>query len=125
MGLIDTSRTLFLPQAVIDDEIVAWVRRMLAEVEVSEATLAGDAIAAVGPGGDFLSLRETRTRIRAGEHFMPTIATRLPYEAWEATGLKEVDVARARVDEILRARFGREPDLSEDQLAELASICGA
>jgi trimethylamine--corrinoid protein Co-methyltransferase len=125
MGLIDTSRTLFLPQAVIDDEIVAWVRRMLAEVEVSEATLAGDDIAAVGPGGDFLGLRETRTRIRAGEHFMPTIATRLPYEAWEATGLNEVDVARARVDEILRARFGREPDLSEDQLAELASICGA
>jgi hypothetical protein len=36
----------------------------------------------------------------------------------------EVDVARARVDEILRARTGREPDLSEDQLAELAAICG-
>lgn len=124
MGLIDTSRTLFLPQAVIDDEIVAWVRRMLAEVEVSDDTLAGDAIAGVGPGGDFLGLRETRTRIRAGEHFMPTIAARLPYEAWEAAGLTEVDVARARVDEILRARADREPELSEDQLAELAAICG-
>jgi trimethylamine--corrinoid protein Co-methyltransferase len=125
MGLVDTSRTLCLPQAVIDDEIVAWVRRMAAEVEVSKDTLAVDAIAEVGPGGDFLGLRETRTRIRAGEHFMPAIATRLPYEAWEAAGLTEVDVARERVDEILRARAGRAPDLSEDQLAELASICGA
>ena len=125
MGLIDTSRTLFLPQAVIDDEIVAWLRRMLEEVEVSESTLAVDAIAGVGPGGNFLGLRETRTRIRAGEHFAPAIATRLAYEAWEAAGVTEVDVARARVDEILRARAGREPDLSEDQLAELATICGA
>jgi len=46
------------------------------------------------------------------------------YEAWEAAGVTEVDVARARVDEILRARAGREPDLSEDQLRELAAICG-
>jgi len=125
MGLIDTSRTLFLPQAVIDDEIVAWLRRMLEEVEVSESTLAVDAIAGVGPGGNYLGRRETRTRIRAGEHFAPAIATRLAYEAWEAAGVTEVDVARARVDEILRARVGREPDLSEDQLAELATICGA
>ena len=57
MGLIDTSRTLFLPQAVIDDEIVAWVRRMAAETEVSDLTMAGAAIAAVGPGGDYLALR--------------------------------------------------------------------
>jgi trimethylamine--corrinoid protein Co-methyltransferase len=124
MGLIDSARTLFLPQAVIDDEIVAWVRRMLADVEVSDETMAADAIAQVGPGGNFLGLRETRTRIRAGEHFVPVIASRLAYEAWEAAGVTEVDVARARVDEILRTRAGREPDLSEDQLAELATICG-
>ena len=124
MGLIDTSRTLFVPQAVIDDEIVAWVRRMVAETEVSAETLAGAAIAEVGPGGNFLALRETRTRIRAGEHLVPAVASRLAYEAWEEAGVTEVDVARARVDEILRARAGREPDLSEDQLAELAAICG-
>ena len=124
MGLIDTSRTLFLPQAVIDDEIVAWVRRMAAETEVSDVTMAGAAIAAVGPGGDYLGLRETRRRVRAGEHLMPVLASRLSYEAWETAGLTEVDAARARVDEILRARAGREPDLSEDQLAELAVVCG-
>ena len=124
MGLIDTSRTLFVPQAVIDDEIVAWVRRMVAETEVSAETLAGASIAEVGPGGNFLALRETRTRIRAGEHLVPAVASRLAYEAWEEAGVTEVDVARARVDEILRARAGREPDLSEDQLAELAAICG-
>jgi len=124
MGLIDTSRTLFLPQAVIDDEIVAWVRRMMGETEVSESTMAADAIAAVGPGGDYLGLRETRTRIRGGEHLMPALATRLSYEAWEAAGVTEVDAARARVDEILRARAGRAPELGEDQLAELARICG-
>jgi len=124
MGLIDTSRTLFLPQAVIDDEIVAWVRRMVAETEVSDATAAAEAIAAVGPGGDFLGLRETCTRIRAGEHLMPHLAARLSYEAWETAGVTEVDTARARVDEILRARAGRRPDLDDDQRAELARICG-
>jgi len=75
--------------------------------------------------GNFLGLRETRTRVRAGEHLVPAVASRLAYEAWEEAGVTEVDVARARVDEILRARAGREPDLSEDQLAELEAICGA
>jgi trimethylamine--corrinoid protein Co-methyltransferase len=124
MGLIDTSRTLFLPQAVIDDEIVAWVRRMVADIEVSGATAMGEAIAAVGPGGDFLGLRETRTRVRAGEHLMPALAARLSYEAWEAAGVTEVDAARARADEMLRARAGRAPELGDDQLSELARICG-
>jgi trimethylamine--corrinoid protein Co-methyltransferase len=124
MGLLDTSRTLFLPQAVIDDEIVAWVRRLVAETEVSDLTLAGDAIAQVGPGGNFLGLRETRTRIRAGEHIVPRVASRLTYEAWEAAEVTEVDVARARVEEILRGRADRAPELGDDQLAELAKICG-
>lgn len=124
MGLLDSVNTLYLPQIVADAEIVAMVRRLLAEVEISHESIAAETIARVGVGGDFLRERETRARIRAGEHFVPAVTTRLSYEAWRAEGRTEVEVAAARVEEILAARREREPYLSAEQSARLAEICG-
>ena len=44
----------------------------------------GELTERVGIGGSFLGETETRRRIRAGEHFMPTIGSRLSYDAWKA-----------------------------------------
>jgi len=71
MGLIDSVNTLSLPQIVIDGEIAGMIRRLLGEVEFSPQTMARETIERVGIGGNFLREKETRRRIRAGEHFVP------------------------------------------------------
>jgi trimethylamine--corrinoid protein Co-methyltransferase len=124
LGLFDTSNTFFLPQLVIDNEIAGMVRRLVGEVEVSHETAAVDAIARVGVGGQFLGERETRTRIRAGEHFMPVEASRGQYDQWVAAGQTELDVAAAVAERMLAARPGDKGYLSEGQTAALAEICG-
>ena len=50
-------------------------------------------MARVGIGGDFLREKETRRRVRAGEHFVPRIGSRLPFEQWLAEGRTEADAA--------------------------------
>ncbi len=109
MGLIDSVNTLYLPQIVVDAEIVGMIRRLLGEVEFTHETMARATIERVGIGGNFLREKETKQRIRAGEHFVPRVASRLPYEAWQAQGTTELDVAVERVEEILAARAERGP----------------
>ena len=122
-GLIDSHNTMSLPQSVVDNEIAAMVRRLNAPVEVSAATLAGESIAAVGPGGGFLGLKDTSRRIRAGEHYLPSVSNRLSYEKWLEEGATEYDTACAQVDLVLAAHAARQPYLSGAQLDELAAIC--
>ena len=123
-GLLDSSSSLYLPQIVIDNEIALMVRRLLSEVDVSKASIMPDAFARVGIGGDFLREKETARRTRAGEYFMPQIANRLSYEMWQKAGKTEDDAARAVIDGVMAARADRRPGLSDDQLAELATVCG-
>jgi trimethylamine--corrinoid protein Co-methyltransferase len=122
-GLIDAHNTMYLPQSVVDNEMAAMIRRMYAEVEVSDATLAGESISRVGPGGGFLGERETAKRIRAGEHYLPTVSDRLSWEKWAETGTTENDVAAAKVEDLL-ARHAERPCLELDQIDELAAVCG-
>ena len=121
-GLIDSHNTMSLPQSVIDNEMAAMLRRLHQPVEVSEATLAGDAIAAVGPGGSFLGAKDTARRIRAGEHYLPTLSNRLSYEKWAEEGTTPNDVACEQV-ELLAAHADKAPYLDGAQLDEIAAIC--
>ena len=122
-GVIDSHNTMYLPQSVVDNEMAAMVRRLQAPVEVSGETLAGEAIAAVGPGGSFLSRKETARRIRAGEHFLPVVSNRASYEAWAESGVDELDTARAQVDALLAVHAERPPYLDDERLVELAALC--
>jgi trimethylamine--corrinoid protein Co-methyltransferase len=122
-GLIDSHNTMYLPQSVVDNEMAAMVRRLYADVEVSDATMAGDSIARVGPGGGFLAERETAKRIRAGEHHLPTVSDRSSYEKWAEAGTTENDTAAAAVERLLAEHLER-PCLDTDVIDELAAVCG-
>jgi len=124
-GLIDSHNTMYLPQAVVDNEIAAMVRRLTGTIEVSEQTLAAASIARVGPGGSFLGEKDTARRIRAGEHYLPTISNRLSFEKWLEDGRSEHDTAQAEVERILAARADTAPLLPVEQIDELAAICRA
>ena len=122
-GLIDSHNTMSLPQSVIDNEMAAMLRRLHRPVEVSDATLAADSVAAVGPGGSFLGQKDTARRIRAGEHFMPTVSNRLSYEKWVEEGTTTNDVACEQVETLLAAHAAKAPYIDGAQLDELAAIC--
>jgi len=72
-----------LEQIVVVDELIGMNRRLLAGIEVNEATLALSAIADVGPGGEFLSHRHTRSHCRDAQ-WRPTVFSRASRAAWEA-----------------------------------------
>jgi hypothetical protein len=64
--------------------------------------------------------RRPEVLVRAGEHFSPSIGSRLSYDQWIADGRTEPDVAREKVEEILATReAGPDPTavsrLSDDQ----------
>ena len=91
----------------IDAEIARLVKRVVAGVRITPEAVLVDAIERVGVGGNFLKERLTRERVRAGEHFAPTIGSRLPYEEWLAGGRQETDLAREIVEaHWLRATTG-------------------
>ena len=114
-GLIDSHNTMYLPQSVVDDEIAAMVRRLYGDVEVSDATLAAESIARVGPGGGFLGEKDTARRVRAGEHLQPGVSNRLSYDKWLEEGRTENDVACDTVERLLAAHAAKEPCLSDDR----------
>jgi trimethylamine--corrinoid protein Co-methyltransferase len=122
-GFLDSASVFHLPMIPIDAEIAAMARRMVRGIEISPGTLMGEAIARVGIGGDFLRERETRSRIRSGEHFMPRIASRVSLDRWVKEPVTEIETATAIVEDALAARRGRSPYLADDVRAELAAIC--
>jgi trimethylamine---corrinoid protein Co-methyltransferase len=86
---------------VICDELVHMVKRVLAGIEVTDATLAVDVIRQVGPGGDFLKSDHTRDFFRK-ELFFPGLFRRQTIDQWLKTGGQMIHaVAHDRVREIL------------------------
>ena len=124
VGMIDSVNTLFLPQIVLDAEIAGMIRRILGDVRTEPAEMMADMIARVGIGGDFLKEKETARRLRAGEHYLPAISSRQPYDQWVADGRDEVARARERMDALLSAHAERGRPMAEDVRAELAAVCG-
>ena len=124
VGMIDSVNTLFLPQIVLDAEVVGMIRRMLGDVDTGRDEMMVDMIERVGIGGDFLKEKETARRLRAGEHFIPRISSRQAYDQWVADGRDEVARARERMDALVAARAERGRPLDEAARAELAGICG-
>jgi trimethylamine--corrinoid protein Co-methyltransferase len=117
-GLLNGSRILSYEMLVMDAEIWSLVRAMSRGIVVDDETLALDAIRAVGPGGNFLSLRHTKRHMR--ELWQPTLFDRRPILAWEADPAGPRQWARERAQAILRApaRECLQPALA----AELAGI---
>jgi len=123
-GFLDSSSTFSLPMIPIDAEIAAMAQRMVKGIDISAETLMPEAVERVGIGGNFLKEKATRVRIRAGEHFQPRIASRLPFEQWISGGRSEIDEAIEIIQAALTARSERGPHLTADQRRQLATICG-
>ncbi len=99
VGLLHGSRIWSYSQMMMDCEIFAIIRKMMAGIVVDDETLALNAIAAVGPAGNFLSQKHTREHMR--KLFIPEFMDRRPYNAWESKRDSAEDWALAKARRIL------------------------
>jgi trimethylamine--corrinoid protein Co-methyltransferase len=81
VGLLHGSRIWSYAQMMLDCEIFSIVQHMMKGIQVNEDTLALDAIAAVRPGGNYLTQRHTRQHMR--DLFLPEFLDRRPYNEWD------------------------------------------
>ncbi len=118
VGFLHGSRIWSYAQMLLDCEIYAIIHKMMQGIVVDDESLALEAIAAVGPGGNFLSQKHTRRHMR--EVFLPQFMDRRPYNEWEDKKDDARDWALARAQNILATH---QPDLLDPQLsAELGRI---
>jgi trimethylamine---corrinoid protein Co-methyltransferase len=75
-GTLDGAESFSLADAVLDDDLMAAVRRYLGTSPVDDAATLVDDIIEVGPGGHFLTRRSTRTASRSGVLWHPTTLRR-------------------------------------------------
>ena len=120
IGFLDAAELGSLDMLVMTDEIIAMTRRLLRGIEESDETLMLDLIDRIGPGGEFMSAKETARRCRA-ESWVPTLMDRERWINWEAAGaLTMHDRIRARVRDILRAH--RPPPLPDGAAGQIDAI---
>jgi len=119
-GYIENVYTADPVQLVIDDEIVGMTKRILRGFEINDDTLGLDALARVGPGGNFLSDDHTLKYFKT-EYYRPRIFNRGTREIWQSKGAKDLNEnARERAKTILREH--KPAPLAEDVVKELDSI---
>lgn len=87
-GMLDGAMTASYAQYIIDNDIIGNCLRTLRGIEVNEDTLAYDAIAKVGPGGNYLSEEHTVRYMRT-ELYSPRTSDRQPYQRWIDAGSKD------------------------------------
>ncbi len=93
VGYLEGGKCNSLLQIVICDELINYVKRFMAPVEVNDETLALDLIDEIGPQGDFLGADHTHRHYR--EDWYPKLIDRRGYDAWQAAGSKTLGM-RAR-----------------------------
>jgi trimethylamine--corrinoid protein Co-methyltransferase len=114
VGLLHGSRIWSYEQMLMDCEIFGIVHKMMQGIVVNEETLALDAIRAVGPGGNFLAQKHTKTHMY--DLWQPRLMDRRPYNVWHKERDGARDWARQRAQHILATHHPEplDPRLSEE-----------
>jgi len=99
IGMVTNMSAVSPEQAVIDDEIVGMAMRVLRGIDITEETMAVEAIGRVGPGGHYLADPHTVRHMRS-EFFYPRVADRQSRAMWEEDGRRDT---RARAQERVAA----------------------
>ena len=122
LGIAGCDQGASVPQLILDNEILGYVRKVARGFTVDDETLAYDAVQRVGIGGNFLSDRHTVAHVR--ERWIPDLSDRKGWEIWDREGGKTMlDRAVAEGERILREH---QPDwLDEATLMELDRIMAA
>ena len=121
-GELEAAKTFSPLQLIIDDEIVALLRRLRrlqGELTLEDKFTAWADILAVPPGGHFLETAHTLRYCR--QAFQPELLTRLSRDTWSSEGGKTlIDRARDRSRELLAG--AKQPEIAAGRLEEMQRI---
>jgi trimethylamine--corrinoid protein Co-methyltransferase len=118
VGYIEYGTTSSMEMLVVADEIIRDVRFVMGGVEVSERTLARQAIHRARPGGGFLADDHTLESWKWAQ-WRPEVIDRMRYDRWVAAGRKDMT---ARANERARGILAEHevpplPEAAEEAIA--------
>jgi trimethylamine--corrinoid protein Co-methyltransferase len=111
VGFLHGSRIWSFAEMMMDCEIFSIIHKTMQGIVVDDETLALDTIAAVGPGGNFLSQKHTLKHMR--DLFLPQFMDRRPYNEWETKKDDARDWALAKARKTLETH---QPDPLDDKV---------
>ncbi|MDR2456562.1 MAG: trimethylamine methyltransferase family protein [Deltaproteobacteria bacterium] len=116
-GILGAYISMSFEKFLLDEEVAAMIRRMLAPVPVTDQTIGVDAIVEVGAGGHYLTRPET-TKLCRKVLFQPKLMSRQNFESWSAAG--GLDLCK-RASAKLKGRLEswKAPDLPPSLRADL------
>ena len=119
---LDGATLIDLPFVILATQVMRQTGRMVQGMALDDEHFLFDVIANMRFQGEYLGDPSTKKYFRR-EHLMPDLFPRESYEAWEAQGQTEEEIAMARVNKILSTH---EPDpLPDDVNKELDRIMAA
>jgi trimethylamine---corrinoid protein Co-methyltransferase len=118
-GMLEMGLTMSFGQLVMDNEIIAMIRKVLEGIPVNDETLAVDVIKSVGARGHFLAEDHTYQNMRKLSE--PKIIDRRMRQFWHANGAKDLaTVCDEKAREILEThRPDPLPDHVHQKLLEI------
>jgi trimethylamine---corrinoid protein Co-methyltransferase len=120
VGYIEYGTTSSMELLVIADEIIREVRFIMDGVEVSERTLAREAIHRAKPGGGFLADDHTLDNWKWAQ-WRPDVIDRMRYDRWVKKGSKDMSArANDRARQILEEH--EVPPLSQDAEETISDV---
>jgi trimethylamine--corrinoid protein Co-methyltransferase len=120
-GMLDFLTCQSPEKLVLDAEVIAMCKRLLAGLQVHTETLALELFAGIDFKPDFLKQKITRRLFREEQHLPSAVIDRGSIRGWqEAGGADAFARAKVRVDELLAAY--QPPEFPADQEAELRSL---
>jgi trimethylamine--corrinoid protein Co-methyltransferase len=118
VGATDAGSSISYTQMVLDDELIAGLRRMMQGIDVHDLDEEVALIKANTPRGNFLRAKHTRRTFR--EHWLPGILSRDSYETWQARGETIAQICQRRAQDILAQH--QPPPLPAEVEGELERI---
>jgi len=99
VGAIDAGSTISYTQMVMDNEIIAGIRRMWQGISLHDPSEEVELIKSLTPRGNFMSARHTKRNYR--QHWYPEIISRDTYETWQDKGLTIEQVCQRKAQDII------------------------
>ncbi len=119
LGMLDSALTWDYAQMVMHNEFARMIQRVVAGIDVNDETMQADLLAAVGPGGEFISEEHTFKNMR--KLSQTELIDRRARNTWQQDGGSDiVERAYAKAQDILK-NYEVDP-LPEAVQSELKSI---
>ncbi len=123
-GILGADQAAHLPLLVVDNQMVAYTRRIMRSFEVNQETLAVELIKEIGPAGQYLGHEHTAAHFRREFWIPPLLWNRLDWDVWRSEGGQSMAERAAQQVEDILTSHQLEP-IEEDLEREIDAIVDA